>query len=79
MIVSPVCVSCGGALGQYAGVFRKIRADRSEKKMGNRLPSYVQAESSLNISMGDILDDLNVKASCCRLHLLTETPLRDTY
>lgn len=73
------CPSCNHPVGQYAAIFRHIRAQRTQRQVGQNRPKYVEMEATLDVSMGDVLDLLGLSMECCRTVLVTDTPLRDVY
>lgn len=79
MISPAVCTSCGRSLGQYTPLYRKIRENRTKKKLGDTIPQYASMEAKLDVKMGDVLDNMGIKMECCRMLITTDVPLRDVY
>lgn len=81
MLTPVVCFTCGCAVGDKAGIFRHLRAERVRTILAERgtVPERVMADSGLQIDCSDILDSLQIRHDCCRKTIATAMIYTDWY
>ena len=85
MLVPPVCLTCGCAIGDKAVLFKamhrkKVKEALEQANPGEPIHPGRAAESmALNMDASDILDKLRIRNDCCRTHLTTSMDWRDYY
>jgi DNA-directed RNA polymerase subunit N (RpoN/RPB10) len=68
--ISPVCVSCQSVIGHVYAAYYLIE-DRRKKIAVNKAQYSPMDFAALDtVSMGDVLDKMNVKNLCCRKSVL---------
>jgi DNA-directed RNA polymerase subunit N (RpoN/RPB10) len=81
MLYPVVCFTCGLPLDDRAALFSVMRAKRVRKILAARGTVATQAaiDPNLNIDCVDILEALDVRNDCCRMHLVTAMIFTDYY
>lgn len=81
MLTPIVCMTCGCPVGDKAGIFRHLRAERVRAVLAGRdtAASRVLADAGLRIECADILDSIGVTDDCCRKTLATAMIFTDIY
>ncbi|MCK4967684.1 MAG: hypothetical protein KAS12_01400 [Candidatus Aenigmarchaeota archaeon] len=74
-----LCVSCGFALGDKYDIFinemeKKIKEIAPSQKIH---PEAMMTNTDLKITAGDILDRLQIKSECCRMHMIANVTFRE--
>ncbi len=76
-----VCPECGKCLACVYDIFMKMRRDRIEEHLQESFvdidPFFLQLYEMQGVKFGDILDDLNIKVMCCRVHMIAQVEIRE--
>jgi len=82
----PIICKCGRSLGDLFDVYKKIREDRIQADLEERIKNKrkivvenIKISADNNIEMGDVLDKLKLDLDCCRDSLLTWVEFKELY
>ena len=81
-VLCPECRECHGHLMELIILAKQqkytdAKADGTFPKGSD--PSTVELLPEIDITIGDILDDLGLKKSCCRMHITGATDFNKLY
>ena len=64
---------CGFPIGQFYPIYQKLYKDRQIKvcEENDIKDDMLNSNLKINVKTEDILDELNIKSMCCRLHIIT--------
>lgn len=69
--INPVCTSCQTTIGHVYPIYYRILANRIRMDIDKKGYSFEGFGANTDISMGDILDKLNITNACCRMHMVS--------
>jgi DNA-directed RNA polymerase subunit N (RpoN/RPB10) len=72
---------CGREIGCLYPLYSELRRRKIFAELGDVDidPDVAIFTPELQVEMGDILDQLNLKLQCCRARMLTQVPFYDVY
>jgi len=86
MLIPVVCPTCGMPIGDVSTAFRKMCRERVKKMMADYkqesrelIPSQLTADSTRELNLELLLDELGVIYGCCRTALVTGMNFADYY
>jgi len=64
---------CGFPIGQFYPIYQKLYKEKREKVCNEHQISenMLTSDLKLTIKTDDILNELGINGTCCRLHLIT--------
>lgn len=68
MLVPILCFTCGCSIGDKEDLFIHLKNEKKEKEPDNE-----------ELDCSDILDILDIKNDCCRMHIITAINFVDYY
>jgi len=76
-----ILCSCGNSIGDLYELFQAMKFDKQQAYFEAHAidvdPAILPIVDDIDISVGDILDQLNIRLECCRVKIMTQVMFKD--